>query len=374
MFFRIIQIVKKELIQTLRDKRAFGIILIAPLVQLLIFGYVATTDIKQSAAVICDFDQSPASRELIRKFTASGYFKDRFYITSQSEIDRLIDSGDAVLGLIIPPDFQDRLKTGSEVTIGIALDGANSNRATILNGYISFILADYSNQVVSHFVGLSGSQINMPLDMQPRVWFNPDLKSVNFMVPGVIAMLTLILLLNITSLSIVRERELGTAEQLTVTPIRPLELVIGKTVPAGLTGFLVTTLVLVAALVWFRINFMGSVLLLYIFAGIFMFCSISMGLLISTYSQTGDQAMWTNQFIMMPNVLLSGFIFPIDNMPVVIQYITYILPMRYYLEIIRGIFLRGAGFIELWPQAAALLAWGVIIVILASIRLKKHLV
>jgi len=374
MFFRIIQIIKKELIQTLRDKRAFGILLIAPLIQLLIFGYVATTDIKKSAAVICDFDQSPASRELVRKLTASGYFEDKYYNTSQAEIDRLIDSGDAILGFIIPPDFQILLKRGEAVTIGIALDGANSNRATILSGYIKFILADYSSQVVSRFVGMSGSQINSPLDVQPRVWFNPDLKSVNFMVPGVIAMLTLILLLNITTLSIVRERELGTAEQLTVTPIRPLELVIGKIVPAGFTGFLVTTLVLVAALVWFKIDFMGSVLLLYFFAGIFMFCSIAMGLLISTYSQTGDQAMWTNQFIMMPNVLLSGFIFPIDNMPVAIQYITYILPMRYYLEIIRGIFLRGAGFVELWPQAAALSGLGLIIVALASVRLKKHLV
>lgn len=194
------------------------------------------------------------------------------------------------------------------------------------------------------------------------------------MVPGVMGMLTLIVLLNLTSLSIVRERELGTAEQLVVTPIRPLELVLGKTIPAGFAGFLVTTLVLVVGLVWFRINFEGSVFLLYIFAGFFMFCAISMGLLISTYSQTGDQAMWANQFFIMPNILLSGFIFPIDNMPEIIQYITYALPMRYFLRIIRGIFLQGAGFVELWPQAAALLGWGVIVVVLAAFRLRKHMV
>ncbi|MCP4580040.1 MAG: ABC transporter permease, partial [candidate division Zixibacteria bacterium] len=372
MFFRIIQLIKKELIQTLRDKRAFGILLIAPMLQLLVFGYVATTDIKRSAAVICDYDQTPASRALIRKFTASSYFEDKFYTSSQADIDRYLDSGKAVIGIIIPPDFHKTLKSGRPVTVGFALDGANSNRATILSGYIQFIIADYSNRVISEFIGNSAIDANVPLDVKPRVWFNPDLKSVNYMVPGVIGMLTLILLLTLTSLSIVRERELGTAEQIVVTPIRPIELVIGKIIPAGFAGFLVTTLVLVVGLLWFKINFVGSVLLLYFFAGFFMFCAISMGLLISTYSQTGDQAMWSNQFFMMPNVLLSGFIFPIDNMPEVIQYVTYVLPMRYFLVIIRGIFLQGAGFTELWPQAAVLFSWGLVVVTIASYRLKKH--
>jgi len=374
MIYRIIQLVKKELIQTLRDKRAFGILLIAPMLQLVVFGYVATTDIKRSAAVICDYDQTPASRTLIRKFTASGYFEDKYYTVSQAEIDRYIDSGKAVVGIIIPPGFQKAIKSAKPVIVGFALDGANSNLATILSGYIRFIMADYSNQVIGEFIGKSAIDASIPLDVKPRVWFNPDLKSVNYMVPGVIAMLTLILLLTLTSLSIVRERELGTAEQIVVTPIRPIELVIGKIIPAGFAGFLVTTLVLVVGLIWFKINFVGSVLLLYFFAGFFMFCAISMGLLISTYSQTGDQAMWSNQFFMMPNVLLSGFIFPIDNMPELIQYITYVLPMRYYLVIIRGIFLQGAGFAELWPQAAILFTWGLVVITIASFRLKKHLV
>lgn len=374
MFYRIIHIIKKELIQSLRDKRAVGILLIAPLFQLFIFGYVATTDLKRSEVIVCDFDQSPASRDFIKSFTASGYFDDKYYTTSMADVDYYIDSGRAVVGMIIPAKFQQDLKKGQQVQVGFALDATNSNRATILNGYINFITANYSNGVTAKFASARGLKSQPPLDVQPRVWFNPDLKSKNYMVPGVIAMLSLILLLNITSLSIVREREQGTAEQLVVTPIRPLELVAGKIVPAGFAGFLVITLVLVAGLMWFQINFAGSVLLLYFFSAFFMFCAIAMGLLISSYSQTGDQAMWANQFFMMPNVLLSGFIFPIANMPKVIQYITYILPMRYFLVIIRGIFLQGAGFRELWSQAAILLGWGILVVLLAAIRLRKHLV
>jgi len=373
MWYRIFHITKKEFIQTLRDRRAFVIIMVAPIFQLLIFGYVATTDIKMSSAVICDYDGTSKSREFIRKFSASGYFNDKYYTTSTKEFDHYIDSGKAVIGITIPPGFQKMLLKGKQATVGLILDGTNSNLATILSGYLQFITADYSQQISGEYFSRKGLVLKKPIDVEPRIWFNPDLKSVNFMVPGVMGLLTLIVLLNLTSLSIVRERELGTAEQLVVTPIKAFELVLGKTIPAGFAGFLVITLVLVVGLVWFRIDFQGSIFLLFVFSGFFMFCAISMGLLISTYSQTGDQAMWANQFFMMPNVLLSGFIFPIDNMPAIIQYTTYALPMRYYLKIIRGIFLQGAGFVELWPQAAALLGWGVIVMALAAFRLRKHL-
>ncbi|MCD6162338.1 MAG: ABC transporter permease [candidate division Zixibacteria bacterium] len=371
---RIIPIIKKELIQTVRDKRAFMILLIAPILQLLVFGYVATTDIKMSSSVICDYDGTPQSREFIEKFSASGYFNDKYYVKSMTEFDYYIDSGKAVIGMIIPAGFQELLNKGEQVPVGFVLDGANSNMATILSGYIRFVTADYSNQIAAEINSRKGMAIELPIDVEPRVWFNPDLKSVNFMVPGVMGMLTLIILLNLSSLSIVRERELGTAEQLVVSPIKPLELVIGKIVPSAAAGFLVITLVLVVGLAWFKIDFIGSVLLLYFFSGFFFFCAISMGLVISTYSQTGDQAMWANQFIIMPNILLSGFISPIANMPESIQYITYLLPMRYYLSIIRGIFIQGAGFEALWPQAAALFGWGLIVMAVAAFRLRKHLV
>jgi ABC-2 type transport system permease protein len=335
---------------------------------------VATTDLKRSPMVICDYSQSQQSRDFIKSFTSSGYFTDEFYVSSIDEIDPYIDKGKAVAAMMIPRDFAGSLQKGEPITIGFILDGANSNRATMLNGYIEFITASYSNQITREMFSRMGKIMQPLLNVEPRIWFNPELKSVNYMVPGVIGMLTMILLMNITSLCIVREREVGTAEQLVVTPIRPIELIIGKTIPAVFAGFLVTTLVLVFGLLWFKIDFAGSVLLLYFFAGFFMICAISVGLLISTYARTGDQAIWANQFFMMPNLLLSGFIFPISNMPQVVQYLTYFLPMRYYLKIIRGIFLQGAGFSQLWPQAAVLLGWGFIVAILASLRLRRHLI
>lgn len=374
MFWRIYHISVKELIQTLRDRRSVGLLLVAPLFQLLIFGYVATTDLKRSSMVVCDYSRTQQSREFVRAFTSSGYFNDTYYVNSTNEIDEYIDRGKAVAAMMIPRDFASRLEKGEPVTVGFIIDGANSNRATILNGYIEFIASDYSGKIARQVLSRVGLKTRPLIVVEPRVWFNPELKSVNYMVPGVIGMLTMILLMNITSLCIVREREEGTAEQLVVTPIKPIELIIGKTIPAAFAGFLVTTLVLVFGLIWFNIDFAGSVWLLYFFAAFFMFCAISVGLLISTYAQTGDQAIWANMFFMMPNMLLSGFIFPINNMPVVVQYITYCLPMRYYLKIIRGVFLQGAGFGQLWPQAAALLGWGILVAVFAALRLRKHLI
>jgi ABC-2 type transport system permease protein len=374
MFYRIFHITIKELIQTLRDKRSVGLLLVAPVVQLVVFGYVATIDLKKSPVVICDYSQTRMSREFIQKFTSSGYFEVRYYATSIRDIDDFIDKGKAIIAISIPVYFAEKLIKGEQTTVSFIIDGSNSNRATIVASYVNFITANYSKQVLTDYLSRNGFKTAQLVDAEPRVWFNPELKSVNFMVPGVMGQLTLILLLNITSLCIVREREVGTAEQIVVTPIKPLELIIGKTVPAIFAGFLVTTLVLVVGLAWYNIDFAGSVLLLYFFAGIFMFCAIAVGLLISSYAQTGDQAMWANQFFMMPNMMLSGFIFPVANMPHLIQYLTYALPMRYFLVIIRGIFLRGAGFAELWPQAAALLGWGIIIAALAALRLRKHLI
>lgn len=373
MFWRIFHLSIKELIQTLRDRRSVGLLLLAPIAQLLIFGYVATTDLKRSPMVICDYSQTQQSRDFIRAFTSSAYFNDSYYVNSTDDIDYYIDRGKAVAAMMVPRDFAACMEKGEPVTVGFIIDGTNSNRATILNGYIEFITGDYSSKITRQVLNRMGRKFQPLINIEPRVWFNPELKSVNFMVPGVIGMLTMILLLNITSLSIVREREVGTAEQLVVTPIRPVELIVGKTIPAAFAGFLVTTLVLVFGLVWFNIDFAGSVWLLYLLAAFFMFCAISVGLIISTYSNTGDQAIWANQFFMMPNMLLSGFIFPIDNMPKVVQYFTYCLPMRYYLKIIRGIFLQGAGFMQLWPQAAALMGWGLLAASFAILRLRKRL-
>ena len=374
MLRRIYFLAQKELIQLLRDKRTLGMLIIAPVIQLIVFGYVATTEIRQTAMIICDQSRSSQSRELINRFVSSGYFIIEGYVDGVPEIDRFLDSGDAVIGLAIPTDFARNLAGDSPADIGIYIDGTNSNLATILTGYVRMIVNGYSAELTQEFFLKKGLEPPKLSRSEPRVWFNPELKSANFMVPGVMAMLTLMLLLNLTTLGIVREREQGTAEQLSVTPIRPIELIIGKLIPPIFIGYLIITLVLIVGLLWFGISFAGSVLLLYSLSIFFILACLTAGLFISTFAYTGDQAVWINQVFIIPNVLLSGFIFPISNMPKAIQAITYFLPMRYYLKVIRGIFLRGAGFGQLWDEALILLAWSVIITALASMRLKKGLV
>lgn len=371
---RIYFIAWKEFIQLLRDRRTLGLMLIAPAVQLVIFGYVATTEVKKNKMVVCDYSRTPDSRDFIDGFLSSGYFEIYDYVTDNSEIDRCLDRGKAVVGIIIPPDFSRNIKRGKNTSAGIYIDGTNSNLAMILSGYLKMITNQYSHKISINYI--KGLGIDPPdlVESRSRVWFNEELKSVNFMVPGVMAMLTLMLLINLTALGIVREREKGTAEQLSVTPIKPLELIMGKIVPPVFIGYLLITLVMVVGLVWFNIGFAGSVLLLYFFALFFILAVLSAGLLISTFSQTADQAMWTNQVFVIPNILLSGFIFPISNMPEPIQLATYLLPMRYFLQIIRGIFMRGAGFGQHWDEALILLLWGVVVIFLASMRLRKRLV
>lgn len=374
MLRRIYFIAKKELIQLLRDRRIFGMLIIAPIIQLVVFGYVARTDIRKNPMVICDQSRTPDSRDFISRFVSSGYFTIAGFVDGQNNIDPYLDSGEAVLGMVIPADFARLLKRSEETTVGIYIDGTNSNLATIVSGYAKMIVRGYSNDLALGYLSSQGIEAPVLPETEPRIWFNPELKSVNFMVPGVMAMLTLILLLNLTTLGIVREREQGTAEQLAVTPIKPFDLLIGKLIPPLFVGYMVITLVLVMGLAWFEIAFAGSIAALYLLSASFILACLSAGLLISTFSYTADQAMWANQVFVIPNVLLSGFIFPIGNMPEPIQVATYFLPMRYYLTIIRGLFLRGSSIIDLWQEAIILLAWSVAIIALASLRLKKRLV
>ncbi len=374
MLRRIYFIARKEFIQLLRDRRIFGMLIIAPIIQLVVFGYVATTDIRKTPMIICDQSHTADSRDFVNRFVSSGYFTVVGFVDGQDDIDPYLDSGEAVLGMIIPPDFARLLKRGEEATVGIYIDGTNSNLATSVSGYVQMIVRGFSNDLALEYLSSQGIQPPALPETEPRIWFNAELKSVNFMVPGVMAMLTLILLLNLTTLGIVREREQGTAEQLAVTPINPLDLLIGKLIPPLFLGYMVITLVLVIGLAWFEIAFVGSIAVLYLLSASFILACLSAGLLISTFSYTGDQAMWANQVFTMPNVLLSGFIFPISNMPEPIQLATYFLPMRYYLTIIRGLFLRGSSITDLWQEAIILLAWSVAVIALASLRLKKRLV
>ncbi len=374
MFRRIFFIAQKELIQLIRDKRSLRLLIMMPVVQLILFGYVATTDVKKNPTVVCDYSKTPTSREFLERFVSSGYFTIVDYIPSMNEINEYLDHGDAVIGIVIPVDFARKIASGDTAAVGVFIDGTNNNLATILSAYVSQIVQQYSTELSIDYINSKGlQQPHLPQSV-PRVWFNPELKSVNFMVPGVMGMLSMMLLLNLTTLGIVRERENGTAEQIAVTPIGAFDLIIGKLIPPLLMGYIVITLVLVLGLAWFGISFKGSVALLYLLSGAFIIGALSVGLLISTISHTGDQAMWFNQIFSIPNVLLSGFMFPISNMPHLIQLFTYILPMRYYLTIIRGIFLRGSGFGQLWQETLILVIWDIVVISLAYLRLKKQIV
>ena len=372
---RIRPIIRKEFLQLRRDPRLLRVVIVAPVLQLLIFGYAATTDVHHISTAVYDEDRSQASRALVQQFTESGYFDYDYSISSPKEMDALLDAGQAQMALHIPPRFSEDLAHNHLARVQLVLDGSDSMTAGIISGYASGAIARYSQQLaVTRLERLRRTLPQVPgIDARLRVWYNPELKSVNFMVPGVLCTLLLVVTMILTSLAIVKEREIGTLEQLIVTPITPGELMLGKTLPFVLLGFVDLALVTAVAVRWFHVPLNGSLALLFALTAIFLLASLGGGLFISTVSRTQQQAMVTGFFFMMPSVILSGFMFPIQNMPRVIQYLTYAIPLRYYLVIIRGIFLKGNGIDVLWPQALALVGLGLGILALSAARFTKRL-
>jgi ABC-2 type transport system permease protein len=290
-------------------------------------------------------------------------------------MDELLDSGRAQLVVRIPPRFSEDLARNHVAGLQLVLDGSDSMTAGIISGYVNGVVARYSREIaVTRLDRLRRTLPQVPgVEARLRVWYNPELKSANFMVPGVLCTLLLVVTMILTSLAIVKEREIGTLEQLIVTPIHPRELMLGKTLPFVLLGFVDLVLVMTVAVFWFRVPFQGSLLLLLALTATFLLASLGGGLFISTISRTQQQAMVTGFFFMLPSIILSGFMFPIENMPRIIQCLTYVLPLRYFLVIIRGIFLKGNGIDVLWPQALALLALGAAILMLSAVRFTKRL-
>jgi ABC-2 type transport system permease protein len=364
-------IVRKELLQVRQDKRMLAISLVAPTVQVLLLGYTATTDIRYSNMVVRDHDRTAESRDLIREFTTSGYFVHSYSVERDVDLNRIIEGGDATVGLVIPRNFGRDLMAGSSPQIQMIFDGSDANTANVLLSYATQIVTAYAAGASRHGqVRLQGRAPGRILP-EPRVWFNPDLKSSNFMVPGVVALVLMIITMTLTSLAIVKEKEIGTLEQLLVSPIRPYELILGKLIPFVLIGFVDVLVVLAVAHYWFEVPMTGSLPLLFALSGLFILTTLGLGLFISTIAKSQQQAMLIAQFFFfMPFIYLSGFAFPISNMPRVIQYVTYLIPLRYFLEIVRGVFLKGAGIAELWPQALALLALGAFILSLSVLRFR----
>jgi ABC-2 type transport system permease protein len=372
---RIRHVFVKELIQVLRDKRMRMTLIIPPIVQLIIFGYAANLDVKHIRTAVRDLDQSVDSRDVISRFRQSKYFDILFYPQRQQDTERLILNGDVVLSLEIPPDFSRKLKKGDTATVQILVDGTESNAAMIALGYVSKILGDYSTSIMIHRLNREG-RIGFEeagVELEHRIWFNPNLESRLFYVPGVIASIAFLIPVILTAMAIVREKEIGTLEQIMVTPIRSWELIVGKTLPFALIGLLDVVMIALIGVFWFEIPLRGNPLVLLCGAVLFLVSSVAIGLFISTISSTQQQAEISTFFFTMPAFVLSGFAFPIDNMPGWIQPLTYTIPLRYFLVIIRGVFLKGIGLEILWPQMAALAGLGGAMILLSSLRFRKRL-
>jgi ABC-2 type transport system permease protein len=366
---RILHLIRKEFLELRQDPRLFGIVIMAPLIQLTMLGYAATTDVRDVPLVVVDQDRSAASRELISRFEGSDNFAIVDSLSSLPDIDAYLDRGDAWMALSIPAGYAERILRGQPTAVQLVADGTDANSTNVALGYARALVASYSRELSVQ------SSVAPPLiAADVRVWFNPSLESRDFMIPGILALLLLVVTTNLSSMAIVREKELGTLEQLNVTPLARAELIIGKLVPYAVLGMIDVLLVVAVAVGWFEVPLRGSFWLLMAMCLIYLLSTLGLGLFVSTISRTQQQAMMTSSFFfLLPMVFLSGFIFPIENMPEVIQQFTYLIPLRYFLVIVRGIFLKGVGMAVLWPQAAALLAWGLAVLTLATLRSSKRL-
>ena len=376
MLGRLKQMLIKEFIQVFRDKRTRFILFGPPIVQMLVFGYAATYEIHHVPTVVLDLDHSQESRELISRFTSSPYFDVQRQLTGLSQIGDLIEQGKATVGIEIHAGFARNLRKGQAAPLQVIVDATNSNTALIASGYITQISLDFARDYQKDRIGRIAPQLIevMPsVELEARPWYNPDLRSRWFFIPGIIGSLTLVLVITLTAFAVVREREIGTLEQIMVTPIRPAEFILGKTLPFFLIGLFDVSLIAAVGSLWFQIPFRGHLLDLFTGSVLFLLCMLGVGLLISTISSTQQQAMVTAFFFIMPAVSFSGFGFPISTMPQWMQYLTYLSPLRYFLIVLRGTYLKGVGIDILWPQMAAMGGLAFSLLTIAILRFHKAL-
>jgi ABC-2 type transport system permease protein len=375
MFGRLKQILIKEFIQIFRDPRSRSIVFVMPIFQMVIFGYAVTTDVRQVVTAVYDLDNSVASREVVARFRHSGYFDIETFVSREEQIRELLDHGKVQALIRLNQGFEENLQAGRQGVMQLIVDGTDSNTAAIVLNYSGRIVSQYSQDIlIQRFLRLPGaSQKFSPVELQTRAWFNENLESRNYYVPGVIALLVMLITLLLTSMAVVREKEIGTIEQIMVTPITPKEFILGKTLPFALISLVDVILITLVGVFWFEVPIRGSLGLLFLATSLYLMTTLGLGLFISTVSRTQQQAMMSAFFFQFPAVLLSGFVFPIANMPEAVQWLTYFNPLRYFLIVIRGIFLKGVGIAILWPQLAALAVMGLLILWLASRRFRKTL-
>lgn len=372
----IFKIVRKEFLQFKRDPRMFQIILVAPVVQLVLLGYAATLDVNSIHTIVYDQDKTSSSRNLIERFESSGFFLIDYYVDNYNDLTNLVKNGDALIAMVIPKNFEKRIERKETVNLQAIFDGSDGNTASIAAGYVTQIILKYSQSLSLNSMDKFGKKIipSGKLTSEVRIWYNPTLKTRNFMVPGIVGLLLSIITLLLTSLAVVKEKEVGTLEQLIVTPIKPYQLIFGKLIPFVILGFIAVIIVLAAMRIVFAIEVRGSLVFLFVSAFLYILSTLGLGLFVSTVSKTQQQAMMISIFgILMPMVYLSGFAFPIENMPKVIQYISYFIPLRYFINIIRGVILKGVGIHELWLDALVLLMMGILILFLSARRFQRRL-
>ncbi len=372
----IINIIIKEFLQLKRDPKLFGVIFVAPILQLVLLGYAATLDVNKINFTVFDQDNTITSRQFVERFTQSGYFKVEANVDNYNDAEDLIDKGSTILTLVISKDFEKNINRKQTAKLQAIFDGSNGNETSIAAGYVQAIVANYSNKLLLDFKDKSGNKISSVGQIIPeiRVWYNPELKTRIFMVPSIMGLLLMVITIILMSMAVVKEREIGTLEQLIVTPIKPIQLIIGKLVPFIIIGFIDVMLVIGVMVFWFDIGIRGDFFFLLFSSLLFVLSTLGIGLLISTISKTQQQAMMVAQFgVMMPMIYLSGFTFPIENMPQVIQYITYLIPLRYFITILRSVILKGTGFIELLPQVGMLFLLGAVIFTASVLKFRKRL-
>ncbi len=372
-FERIKRMLVKEFIHIFRDPKMKGVIFLMPIIQAMVFGYAVTTDVRNVATAVIDLDNSTASRELVARFEHSGYFNVLAHLQNESQVREVLDRGTVRAVLRLDKGFEKELRAGRSAQLQVLLDGTDSNTAGIVLDYSARIAGEFSQAILIKRISQLKGAFHRPagVNIQARAWFNENLESRNFYVPGVIAILVMLITLMLTSMAVVREKEVGTMEQIMVTPITPTEFILGKSLPFALIGFVDVIVITLIGVFWFGVPIRGDLMLLFFATGLYLMTTLGVGLLISTVSETQQQAMMSTFFFYFPAVLLSGFMFPIANMPEPIQWLTVLNPLRYFLVIIRGIFLKGVGSSVLWPQMLALALMGVLTLWAASRRFQK---
>jgi len=372
----VLRIILKEFQQFRRDPKMFGIILVAPVMQLIFLGYAATLDIKSVKTIVYDTDRSEMSRKLVREFEGSTYFIVNDYLYNYDAVYKKMDEGNTIAAIIIPKDFEKDVNRGESATIQAIFNGSDGNTASIAAGYVSKVVGKFAGNVAGDKLKLRGIT-RLPsgeVTSQYRIWYNPAVESRYFMVPSIVGLLLSLITLLLTSLAIVKEKEIGTLEQLIVTPIKSWQLIAGKLIPFVMLGFVTVVLVLTAMRVIFGIEVKGDVVFLFFSAFIYILSTLGLGLLVSTFSKTQQQAMMVATFgVMMPLIFLSGFSFPVENMPDIFQKISIIIPLKYFILIIRGVILKGSGFAEHWQDVLAMFIIGTVILGISILRFKKRI-